>query len=70
MPARSGLGFGIHASPEGKDFDTLKALCQTAERLNYDLFTVTDHFMIKHIGGFGVFIGILFGILYVAYIKK
>jgi alkanesulfonate monooxygenase SsuD/methylene tetrahydromethanopterin reductase-like flavin-dependent oxidoreductase (luciferase family) len=42
MPAVSGLQFGIHAPPEGKDFDTMKTLCQTAERLNYDLFTVTD----------------------------
>ena len=45
MAAISGLEFGIHAPPEGKDFDVMKTLCQTAERLNYDLFTVTDHFM-------------------------
>ena len=45
MSAMSRLEFGIHAPPEGKDFDTMKTLCQTAERLNYDLFTVTDHFM-------------------------
>jgi F420-dependent oxidoreductase-like protein len=43
--AISGLEFGIHAPPEGKDFNAMKTLCQTAERLNYDLFTVTDHFM-------------------------
>jgi F420-dependent oxidoreductase-like protein len=45
MSAGDNLEFGIHAPPEGKDFNTMKTLCQTAERLNYDLFTVTDHFM-------------------------
>jgi F420-dependent oxidoreductase-like protein len=45
VPATSGLEFGVHAPPEGKDFEAMKTLCQTAERLNYDLFTVTDHFM-------------------------
>jgi F420-dependent oxidoreductase-like protein len=45
VQAISGLEFGIHAPPEGKDFNAIKTLCQTAERLNYDLFTVTDHFM-------------------------
>jgi F420-dependent oxidoreductase-like protein len=45
MPSTSGLQFGIHAPPEGKDFKTMKTLCQTAEKLNYDLFTITDHFM-------------------------
>jgi len=41
----SGLKFGVHSPPEGKDFKTMKNLCQTAERIGYDLFTVTDHFM-------------------------
>lgn len=40
-----GLRFGVHAPPEGKDFETMKRLCQTAEKLGYDLFTMTDHFM-------------------------
>jgi F420-dependent oxidoreductase-like protein len=39
------LKFGVHAPPEGRDFETMKRLCQTAENLGYDLFTVTDHFM-------------------------
>ncbi len=39
------VNFGIHIPPEGKDFATMKELCQTAERLDYDLFTITDHFM-------------------------
>lgn len=39
------LEFGVHNPPEGKDFETMKRLCQTAEKLGYDLFTMTDHFM-------------------------
>lgn len=41
----SGLKFGVHSPPEGRDFETMKNLCQTTERIGYDLFTVTDHFM-------------------------
>ena len=40
-----GLQVGVHAPPEGRDFVTMKGLCQTAENLGYDLFTITDHFM-------------------------
>jgi F420-dependent oxidoreductase-like protein len=40
-----GLQVGVHAPPEGRDFETMKSLCQTAESLGYDLFTMTDHFM-------------------------
>ena len=40
-----GLQVGVHAPPEGRDFETMKSLSQTAERLGYDLFTMTDHFM-------------------------
>jgi F420-dependent oxidoreductase-like protein len=40
-----GLQVGVHVPPEGKDFETMKRLCQTAESLGYDLFTMTDHFM-------------------------
>ncbi len=39
------ISFGIHTPPEGKNFDTMREYCQTAERLGYDLFTITDHFM-------------------------
>ncbi len=39
------VNFGVHIPPEGKDFDAMKEFCQTAERLDYDLFTITDHFM-------------------------
>jgi F420-dependent oxidoreductase-like protein len=40
-----GLHVGVHVPPEGRDFETVKRLCQTAEGLGYDLFTMTDHFM-------------------------
>lgn len=36
---------GVHSPPEGRDFETMKSLCQTTENLGYDLFTMTDHFM-------------------------
>ncbi|MFH0848874.1 MAG: LLM class flavin-dependent oxidoreductase [archaeon] len=39
------LRFGVHAPPEGKNFREMRELCQAAENLGYDLFTVTDHFM-------------------------
>ena len=41
----NGLQVGVHATPEGRDFETMKRLCQTAESLGYDLFTMTDHLM-------------------------
>jgi F420-dependent oxidoreductase-like protein len=41
----NGLQVAVHSPPEGKDFETMKRLCQTAESLGYDLFTMTDHFM-------------------------
>jgi F420-dependent oxidoreductase-like protein len=40
-----GLQVGVHVPPEGRDFETMKKFCQTAESLGYDLFTMTDHFM-------------------------
>jgi len=39
------MRFGVHVPPEGRDFETMKTLCQKAEDLGYDLFTITDHFM-------------------------
>jgi F420-dependent oxidoreductase-like protein len=45
MMSGSKLKFGVHIPPEGKDFNIMKELCQTAEKLDYDLFTMTDHFM-------------------------
>ena len=39
------IRFGLYAPPEGQDFLTIKNLCRYAERLGYDLFTITDHFM-------------------------
>jgi len=44
MKART-IKFGVHFHPEGVDFGTVKALCQKAEELNYDIFTITDHFL-------------------------
>lgn len=46
--------FGIHAPPEGRDFEETKQICQTAEETGFDLFTVTDHFMnMRNPGGVG-----------------
>lgn len=39
------MKFGIHFHPECADFTTVLAQCQRAEETNYDLFTVTDHFL-------------------------
>lgn len=39
------IWFEIHAAPEGKSFEEMKQICQTAEEAGFDLFTVTDHFM-------------------------
>ena len=45
IPMASNVWFGVHVPPEGRDFEEMKKLCTGAERLGYDLFTVTDHFM-------------------------
>jgi F420-dependent oxidoreductase-like protein len=45
MLRKDRINFGVHVPPEGRNFKTMKELCQTAENLGYDLFTVTDHFM-------------------------
>jgi alkanesulfonate monooxygenase SsuD/methylene tetrahydromethanopterin reductase-like flavin-dependent oxidoreductase (luciferase family) len=37
--------FGLHVPPEGLSFEQMKTRCQNAEKLGYDLFTITDHFM-------------------------
>jgi alkanesulfonate monooxygenase SsuD/methylene tetrahydromethanopterin reductase-like flavin-dependent oxidoreductase (luciferase family) len=39
------LKFGVHFHPECADFSTVRALCKRTEETNYDLFTVTDHFL-------------------------
>jgi len=39
------IWFEIHAPPEGKSFEEIKQICQTAEEAGFDLFTITDHFM-------------------------
>lgn len=35
----------MHVPPEGSSFEEMKNLCLRAEELDYDLFTITDHFM-------------------------
>ena len=37
--------FGVHVPPEGHDFEYMKSVCLSVERLGFDLFTITDHFM-------------------------
>src|SRR4030042_6688208 len=39
------IWFGVHAPPEGRNFEETKEICQTAEEEGFDLFTMTDHFM-------------------------
>ncbi|MFH0897093.1 MAG: TIGR03560 family F420-dependent LLM class oxidoreductase [Candidatus Bathyarchaeota archaeon] len=39
------LWFGVHISPEGRNFDEMKSLCRTVEDGGFDLFTTTDHFL-------------------------
>ncbi|UCH37648.1 MAG: LLM class flavin-dependent oxidoreductase [Candidatus Bathyarchaeota archaeon] len=39
------IWFEIHAPPEGKSFDEMKAICVTAEETGFDLFTLSDHLM-------------------------
>lgn len=36
---------GVHVPPEGRSFEEMKNLCLGVERLGFDLFTITDHFM-------------------------
>lgn len=44
MPLKDIL-FGLHVAPEGRDFQDLRSLCLGAEKLGFDLFTISDHFM-------------------------
>lgn len=37
--------FGFSTTPEGRDFKELKSLCVGAEKLGFDLFSISDHFM-------------------------
>lgn len=37
--------FGVHVPPEGRDFNEMRNMCLEAEKLGFDLFTITDHFM-------------------------
>ena len=39
------IWFGIHAPPEGRNFEDVKQICQKVEQAGFDLFTITDHFM-------------------------
>jgi F420-dependent oxidoreductase-like protein len=39
------MWFEIHAPPEGKSFEEVKQICQTAEDAGFSLFTLTDHLM-------------------------
>lgn len=39
------MRFGIHFHPEVVNFSTIRDLCQRAEKTNYELFTITDHFL-------------------------
>jgi F420-dependent oxidoreductase-like protein len=39
------IWFGIHAPPEGRNFEETRQICQAAEEAGFDLFTITDHFM-------------------------
>ena len=43
--ALKGIVFGVHVPPEGRSFQEMKDMCLWAEKLGFDLFTVTDHFM-------------------------
>ncbi len=40
-----GIVFGVHVSPEGRDFQEIKDICLFTEKLGFDLFTISDHFM-------------------------
>ena len=41
----SDIWFGIHAPPEGRNFDDMKSICKTVEESGFNLFTITDHLM-------------------------
>lgn len=41
----SDILFGVHAPPEGRNFEETKQICKKAEDNGLDLFTMTDHFM-------------------------
>ena len=38
------IEFGVHVSPEGRDFKQMKRLCLLAEDAGYSVFTTPDHF--------------------------
>lgn len=44
MPLKDIL-FGFSTTPEGRGFQELQSLCLGAEKLGFDLFTISDHFM-------------------------
>ncbi|MDQ1279623.1 MAG: hypothetical protein QG670_885, partial [Thermoproteota archaeon] len=39
------IWFGIHAPPEGRNFEETRQICQIVEEAGFDLFTMTDHLM-------------------------
>lgn len=44
MPLKD-IMFGFSTTPEGRDYQELRSLCLGAEKLGFDLFTISDHFM-------------------------
>lgn len=42
---RGKISVGVHVPPEGKSFGEMRRFAEEAERLGFDLFTVTDHFL-------------------------
>ena len=36
--------FGLHVPPEGLTFEQMRESCLEAERAQYSLYTITDHF--------------------------
>lgn len=45
-----GIIFDVHIPPEGWNFDEMKAFCLHAEKLGFDMFTITDHFLSMALG--------------------
>ena len=45
MVSKGKINIGVHIPPEGKSFEEMKKYVQTAEKLGFDLFTITDHFL-------------------------
>jgi len=45
MVSKGKINIGVHVPPEGKSFEEMKKYVQTAEKLGFDLFTITDHFL-------------------------